>query len=70
MLFVGGLTAIAAGVFCFTDADMAWYFYELDHQFWGQSVHKPTDWRAWVYSAGASLIILGLMALVAGIQFI
>jgi len=62
MLLIGGLTAIGAGIFCFTDTELAWRLYELDHQMWGQHVSQPKNWRQWVYAMGTALMIMGMMA--------
>ncbi|MEM9953529.1 MAG: hypothetical protein AAF846_18115 [Chloroflexota bacterium] len=70
MMIIGGLTAIMAGAFCFTNTDLAWWLYERDCQFWGQTVTRPTNWRQWVQSIGMSLIILGMMAIVLGINLL
>lgn len=70
MFLSAGVISVLIGIFCWTDTEMAWRFYELDNQMWGQPIQQPTDWRKRVRYMGVILILLGSIALVAGFNML
>lgn len=68
MFLSAGVVSILAGIFCWTDTELAWRFYELDNQTWGQYVKQPKDWREKVRYMGVVLVLLGAIAIVAGVD--
>ena len=68
MFLSAGIVSILIGICCWTDTELAWRMYELDSQVWGQHIDQPKDWRERVRYMGVILVLLGAIALVAGVD--
>ena len=63
---MGCMMAMAVGVCCFINPELAWQFYVMDSANIGINVKQPRNWKRYVYVFGALFIGLGLRGMMLG----